>query len=191
MGKNKDIRKVALTVDTLTRFRKAERAVKAAEIEASTLKAEVADLGKNEIMAENCRVGSFVSQSVRLVDSNGEEAVVTWMDKYSKVGGDKVKLVETAFAFAGLDVNLFVRETVDCKFDGSVLFDGDEFNRKMYDEMLQVVTAVAKKYGKDCPLTITPVVAVRDNFNEERWSKVKLADHPAISAVLPNTVTVK
>lgn len=186
------VKKVLLTVDTVSKFRGAEKKLKLAETEVYKLKAEVAALGKNHIIHENCEAKAFAVQSVRLMDPSGDEAVVTWQDKYSAVDGAKVPLVETAFGKVGLDVNGYVRETAVCKFDGEVFFsETGEFDHDMYDEVLSALDSIARRRGKENPLSMKPVFVVRDDFNSKRWSEIKIQDQPAISAVLPNTVTVK
>jgi hypothetical protein len=168
-------------------YNKANKTYKQAEAEKERLEKELKGLAVPAILKIN--VGSPLNpiDSVRLEDTTGSTARVSFTSRYSLADGDAADAI---FTQMGADINAFAQETLKPSFDMKAFNDADgNFDETRFEQFNAAVAAVAAKLGIANPLTTKKVVLPKDTFHVARWAEFPtVAEQEKLSIALPNAV---
>lgn len=128
------------------------------------------------------------------------EVRVSFQSRYS---APNAEAADAMFTELGKDINDYVIQRAAAKFDDSVFLtkSGDqkgEFNQKIfnaYQKAVEKATAELVKagllpVGTTTPLATFPVVSVRPDFHDKRWTEFPtVAAQERVTEVLKNTVS--
>lgn len=142
------------------------------------------------------RCGGLDISSVKLEDSSGEVATVSFTSKYSAVDTEKA---EGLFTQLDADINAYVVQNLSASFDSSVFSTSSgKFRRDVYEAFYDACQQVAEKFNLlDAeghvynPLRAVPVTTVKPEFHAQRFEDFSADEQPRITSVLSNTVTIK
>lgn len=186
-GKKKaDKPRIAVKGNSVQRYVEAVDALKTAEATKKQEQVVVFEAGVALLMKENLLNSSNPISSVEVTDETGAVAQVQFKDQYGVVDAD---VVSGVFDALQLDVNEFVTEELEAKFDSTVFLVNGEFNGKRYETFMNKIAEAAKELNVPNPMTIKKKVTAKQNFHTLRWrSIVRLDAQQAIQRVLPATV---
>lgn len=187
---------VVVAGDVVTRYNRADAAMKEAESQMKELRPEILELGTEEIFATSCRQPTDPVLTVKLEDEEGSRLRVQFTKRYGPVVD-----VEAAEAlFDGLrdrngrkvDINDYVQETVVGKFNSKVFLDAEgNFDPKIYACFRKAIETVAAELHLPCPLTTEKVVVPKETFHLERFKLFGSAEaQRRLSALMPNTTQI-
>lgn len=184
--------------DPVAAYRKAALAEKDAKATMEALKPYIVDTAVEVIFHENA-VRTEPLSSVRLAtDGSGPDAetlLVSVADKYPAF--DQAS-AEAAFEDLGkrrdgkpVKLDDYLRWGVVAKFDTSVFFVGDVFDKERYEAFDQAIAEVAARFGVETPLACGKVLGVKDDFHARRLVDFTPEQNIKLHAAVPAQVSVK
>ena len=184
----------------IPRYNNAVKALKEAEAVVNELEPAIREAGLKQIVKVNVASPLNPIKSVKL-ENGGQKAMVSMTARYKQANGD---VVGEVFEAMGVDVNIYVQETVTATFDCSVFLtktqatdeegqsiEVSEFSQGRYDAFAKAIADVASKFSVPSPLNTRKVVLPKPEFDKLRWGKFDADTQLRIQEVLPATVSVK
>ncbi len=183
---------IAIEGDLIQQYNTAADQVKKGEEVMEDLRPDVLEIGLDEIFTRSCKRPTTPTTSVKLQDDEGEDLMVSFVNKYKDVAD--LDAAEQLFEDHDLDINEFVTEGIKAKFDDSIFYDADgNFLQEVYDDIRKAVASVVtrRQLAKN-PLETVKVIKPKPTFHDQRYAVMpKVESQHRAYEVLPNTVMLK
>jgi hypothetical protein len=188
--KSKTARPVAqVEGDIVRRYNLACDNLKTAEAAKKELEPSIKLPGLDLVINTNLKACATPIGSVEVTDETGATTMVTLKDAYGAVDADAVSAV---FSGLKLNVNDFVFETIEAKFDSSVFFVDGCFNQERFNAFKKAIEDTATKFKVANPLSTSTKVTAKEDFHSKRWAAIPdFAKQKAIQQILPAQVAAR
>lgn len=182
--------------DSIAQYVAADRQMKDAEDVMKDLRPEILEAGLDKIFELNCQDPLTPVPTIKVTDDKNAVVRVQFTKKYSVV--TDVDRAEDLFDSLTdpdgkeVDINAYVQEVVQVKFENAVFYDVDgKFKPEIYEAFEKAIGRCARKLGVASPIASKKAVLPLESFHLKRFAVFPEVEvQKQLSLAMPNTVQI-